>query len=128
MQVRLETLAEKTKNQKTQIERLEQEVLQGYSGTNSPARGSMENIMTDPGPAPVDSVLKIVCTQRDRFQAKIQKLESVRFFECQTSVGINVTTEQGRISTTNPIFKLRIVTTSVRQCEIVSEDSIPGEL
>lgn len=58
-------------------------MLQGYnSGQSSPLSGSSDSIPTPTGstnaPPRVDSMLKIVCTQRDRFQTKLQKAELVR--------------------------------------------------
>ena len=77
------------------IDKLEQDVLQGYSGQSSPLTRSSDEIVTplpiNTSQAPrVDSMLKIVCTQRDRFQAKLQKVELVSrigialFFLCDT--------------------------------------------
>ena len=74
---RIGNLTEKLKNQKAQIDKLEQEVLQGFTNSSN-LNISGEEIPTSPQTPPrVDSMIKIVCNQRDRLQAKLQKLENV---------------------------------------------------
>merc|ERR1712130_8124 len=76
LRVKVDTLTEKSKQQKSQIQKLEEDPLQGYAN-------SAQSLNTEEAPPPpganalprTDSMLKIVCSQRDRVQSKLQKAE-----------------------------------------------------
>lgn len=67
---KLETLSVKMKNQKLQIDKLEQEVLQGFSNYQS-LKSSGDDISIQASQTTLaDSMFKIVCNQRDRLQGE----------------------------------------------------------
>ena len=108
LQVQVDTLTERVKQQKALIKKLEEDVLQSYSGSS----GFDDNIPPPPGSNSIasalprtDSMLKIVCSQRDRVQSKLQKVEAVSVFGMPESAlmsNMNMS-EQRRSSTEGAI-------------------------
>lgn len=75
LQVKFDALTEKAKQQKAQIQKLEEDLLQGYA--TQAQGGALEDSGASTALPRTDSMLKIVCSQRDRVQSKLQKTEEV---------------------------------------------------
>jgi len=73
LQVKFDALTEKAKQQKAQIQKLEEDLLQGYA--TQAQGGALEDSGASTALPRTDSMLKIVCSQRDRVQSKLQKTE-----------------------------------------------------
>ena len=71
---KLQTLVESNEKQKALIQKLEEDISRGYPTTKE---FSLTASSDEINAGNTDSMLKIVCNQRDRFQSKVQKLENV---------------------------------------------------